>query len=75
MGLDPDMIDARMSREERAKVLGLLGAAEREYLDRTTKLNEEQWAYKISPAEWSVAEIAEHIVLSLSRHASATMSQ
>jgi hypothetical protein len=52
-----------MSAGERAKVLELLDQAGREYLERTGGLSEEQWVYKVTPMTWSVAEIAEHIML------------
>ncbi|HKF58283.1 MAG TPA: DinB family protein, partial [Blastocatellia bacterium] len=52
-----------MSRQERARLVELLDAAEREYQDRTSELSDEQWVYKVTPVTWSVGEIAEHIML------------
>jgi len=63
MALNVDLKQAAMSRQERARMIELLGAAEREYQDRTSELSEEQWVYKVTPVTWSVGEIAEHIML------------
>jgi hypothetical protein len=52
-----------MSAGERARVLELLEQAGREYLERTSELSSQQWVYKATPVAWSVAEIAEHIML------------
>ena len=61
--LDNNLIRAAMSRQERARLVELLDAAEREYQDRTSELSDEQWVYKVTPVTWSVGEIAEHIML------------
>src|SRR6516225_10682732 len=61
--MDNNLIRAGMSRQERARMVELLDASEREYLDRTRELSEEQWVYKVTPVTWSVGEIAEHIML------------
>jgi len=63
MALNVDLKQAAMSRQERARMIELLDASEREYLDRTSQVSEEQWIYKATPVTWSVGEIAEHIML------------
>jgi len=55
--------DARMTPEERAKVIKLMDESEKEYLDAISNLTEAQWTYKPSPFKWSVGEVAEHIML------------
>ena len=55
--------DAHITAEERAKVLGWLAEARKEFLAAIDGVTEEQWKWKPTPARWSVGEVAEHIVL------------
>lgn len=53
----------RLSAEERACVLELLQDSQREFFDAVDGLSDAQWKWKPAPAQWSVGETAEHIVL------------
>jgi hypothetical protein len=55
--------DARMTPEERTKVLNWLEESRQEFLAAVGGLSEEQWKWKPGPDRWSVAETAEHVVL------------
>ena len=55
--------DARMTDDERAKVLNWLEESRKEFLAAIDGLTEEQWKWKPAPERWSVGETAEHIVL------------
>lgn len=58
----------KMSDQERAQVVQLLKDTEKEFLDSVEKLTDEQWNFKPAPVNgrerWSIAECAEHIMLS-----------
>ena len=55
--------EAQMTPAERAKIVKLLEETRKELLDAVEKLTDEQWNYKPAPERWSVAETAEHILL------------
>ena len=55
--------DARMTTEERTKVLHWLDESHQEFLASIDGVSEEQWKWKPAPERWSVGETAEHIVL------------
>jgi DinB superfamily len=55
--------DSRMTREERSELIELLNKSEKEFLQAVENLTDQQWAFKPGPERWSVAEVAEHIVL------------
>ncbi len=55
--------DARMTPEERTKVLHWLEESRREFLSALDGVTEQQWKWKPAPDRWSIAEVAEHIVL------------
>jgi hypothetical protein len=55
--------DARMTPEERTKVLNWLEESRKEFLSAIDGVNEQQWKWKPVPERWSVGEIAEHVVL------------
>jgi len=55
--------DSRMSRVERAELIDLLHKSEREFLEATEGLTDQQWSFKAGPDRWSIGEVAEHIVL------------
>ena len=55
--------EARITPEERTKVLGWLEESRQEFLAAIDGLSEEQWKWKPAPNRWSVAETAEHVVL------------
>jgi hypothetical protein len=55
--------DARMTAEERAKLLKWLEESRKEFLSAIDGLTEQQWKWKPAPERWSVGEVAEHIVL------------
>jgi hypothetical protein len=56
--------DGTITKEERQKIVDLLNESKKEFLAAVTNLSDEQWKWKPAPARWSVAECAEHIVLS-----------
>jgi hypothetical protein len=55
--------DPKMTRAERAELIELLNKSEKEFLQAVEGLTDEQWTFKPAPERWSVAEVAEHIVL------------
>jgi len=55
--------DWKMTRAERAELMELLNKSEKEFLQAVEALTEQQWSFKPAPERWSVAEVAEHIVL------------
>lgn len=55
--------DARMTTEDRSKVLHWLDESRQEFLAAIDGVSEEQWKWKPAPERWSVGETAEHIVL------------
>ncbi len=55
--------DARMSPEERAKVIQWLEESHKEFLAAIDGVTEQQWKWKPAPERWSVGETAEHVVL------------
>src|SRR6266508_2920326 len=56
--------DPKMTRVERAEIIDLLNKTEKEFLQAVESLTDQQWAFKAAPERWSIAECAEHIVLS-----------
>jgi hypothetical protein len=56
--------DAKMTETERAKTLKLLAETESEFLNSVDGLTDAQWNYRASPEKWSIAQTAEHIMLS-----------
>lgn len=59
--------DARMTPDERAKVVKLMLDSQKEFMALLENVNEAQWSYKPSPLRWSVGQVAEHIVLTENR--------
>jgi hypothetical protein len=55
--------DPRMTPEERAAVVKLLIDSRKEYLDGIQDLTEAQWNFRPAPLRWTIAQVAEHIVL------------
>src|SRR5215468_9312447 len=55
---DPHMTDA-----ERTKVLNWLAESRKEFLAAIDGVSDAQWKWKPAPERWSVAEVAEHVVL------------
>jgi hypothetical protein len=55
--------DARMTAEERTKVLSWLEESRKEFLSAIDGVTDQQWTWKPAPDRWSVGEIAEHVVL------------
>jgi hypothetical protein len=55
--------DARMTPEERTKVLNWLEESRKEFLSAIDGVTEQQWKWTPAPGRWSVGEVAEHIVL------------
>ena len=53
-----------LSESERKFVLDFLVANSDKFLSDIEKTSEQQWGFRPAPDRWSVAEIAEHIVLS-----------
>jgi uncharacterized damage-inducible protein DinB len=52
-----------MTADQRTKVIKYLTDSENEFLRSIENLSEAQWRFKPTPEKWSVAEVAEHIVL------------
>ena len=55
--------DPKMTKVERAELIELLNKSEQEFLQAVEGLTDQQWSFKPAPERWSVAEVAEHIVL------------
>ena len=55
---------ATLTDSEREKVLKALSSSETEFLDSLKNVSEAQWNFKAAPEKWSIAETAEHIMLS-----------
>jgi hypothetical protein len=55
--------DPHMTAEERAKAVGWLEQSHKEFLAAIDGLSEAQWKWKPAPERWSIAEVAEHVVL------------
>jgi len=53
-----------MTRSERAELIDLLNRSNREFLEAVETVTDRQWSFKPGPDRWSIAEVAEHIVLS-----------
>jgi len=57
----------QMTDQERGRARLLLMTSEKEFLDAVEKLTDEQWNFKPAPVNgrerWSIAQVAEHIVL------------
>ncbi|HMG34761.1 MAG TPA: DinB family protein [Blastocatellia bacterium] len=56
--------DGQITVEERERALKLLDDSERAFLAEIDAVSDVQWCYVSSPVAWSVAQIAEHILLS-----------
>ena len=56
--------DARISPDERAKLLRYLADSEKEFLSLLDGVTAEQWDWKASADRWSVGETARHILVS-----------
>ena len=56
--------DPTMTRSERAELIELLNKSNREFLEAVETVSDQQWSFKPGPDRWSIAEVAEHIVLS-----------
>ena len=55
--------DARLSDEERAEIVALLEATQRDLLERVAGMSKKAFHHKSTPETWSVAEIVEHLVI------------
>jgi hypothetical protein len=55
--------DARMTSDERARVLNWLEDSRKEFLSAIDGVTERQWKWKPATDRWSIGEIAEHVVL------------
>jgi uncharacterized damage-inducible protein DinB len=55
--------DGKMSAEEKSKAIKLLTDSQKETLDAIESLSDEQLKFKPAPERWSVAEVAEHILM------------
>jgi len=52
-----------LTAEERAKMIKLLRESQAQFLELVRDVGEAGWNYKPGPDRWSVAEVAEHILL------------
>lgn len=59
----PEGDSARLTEPERDKAIELLLRSQKEFLDAVENLSDAQWSYKPAPERWSVAEVAEHLML------------
>ena len=57
-----------MNPDDRGEVLKLLHDSRQELLDSISGLSEAQWNWKAAPGRWSIAETAEHILLTEGGH-------
>src|SRR5258706_7953855 len=55
--------DPNMTQKERDQVIQVLKDSQQEFVKAVSDLTDEQWRWKPAPERWSVAEVAEHIVL------------
>ena len=55
--------DPTMTRAERAELIDLLNKSRGEFLEAVEGLSDRQWSFKAGPDRWSIAEVAEHMVL------------
>jgi hypothetical protein len=55
--------DARMTDGDRTNAAKWLEKSRTEFLAAIQGLSEEQWKWKPAPDRWSIAEVAEHVVL------------
>lgn len=55
--------EAKMSTEDRAKVIRLLNESNKQTLASIEGLSSEQLHFKAAPEKWSVLEVAEHIMM------------
>jgi hypothetical protein len=55
--------EGKMTPEEKAKVIKLLVDSQKETLNAIESLSDEQLKFKTAPERWSVAEVAEHILM------------
>jgi hypothetical protein len=55
--------DAKMTEEERAKVVKSLLDTQKELMDMIVNLTDEQWNFRPAPFKWTVGQTAEHIAL------------
>lgn len=55
--------DAKMTEEERAKVVKLLLDTQKDLMDMIANLTDEQWNFRPAPFKWTVGQTAEHIAL------------
>jgi len=53
-----------LTAEERAAVVDQFVKSKQSFIDSIRGLNDAQWRFKPNPFKWSVAECAEHIILS-----------
>jgi hypothetical protein len=56
--------DARMTAEERAKLVRYLKDSEAELVQLLADVSENQWNWKAGPDRWSIAQTASHIAIS-----------
>jgi len=54
---------ATLTQGERDRAMSSLHATRKQFLDETAGLSDAQWNFKPAPDRWSIAECAEHIVL------------
>lgn len=59
----PVASDAKITDEERAKVVKALLDSQKELLDMIANLTDEQWNFRPAPFKWTIAQTAEHIAL------------
>ena len=64
LGAQSPTLDPTMTRLERAELIDLLNKSNREFLEAVETVTDQQWSFKPGPDRWSIAEVAEHIVLS-----------
>ena len=52
-----------ISQGERDRALSALHATRKQFIDFVSSVTPAQWSYKPAPQSWSIAEIAEHLIL------------
>jgi hypothetical protein len=60
--LSPLLADS-LSQQDRDQLIGHLERTRKIYMDTIAGVTPQQWTYKASPEQWSIADCAEHLVL------------
>jgi hypothetical protein len=59
----PIVAQTPLTDAERSKLLGILDSGEKAYITAVSNVTPEQWKFKPAPERWSIADCAEHLIL------------